>query len=311
MERNATLARRTESPDRSGGKSWVDWSAGTPSDAGVGTAATRASGVFARLLKDAGVSRAPLRDLSLFRGWVMARVDQWSFAPHMEAPRTVWEEECGPGDDLSAWLGWPALDVARRTLASESPAQRSLGLACLKALLPVPAVSLELDGFELLEPLAARVPTLVIGVFPKAMEWVRAGYPVTVVDPASASAGAWPGSQAEETAELVVASGHLLLDGWLAELVRRTPRARARVLLGPAVPPSAALFGMGLHALGFATVGEPGALSEHFRRGGRTLRSAPPEAVRKHFWSCRPGFLEECLAAAEPTKDPGRRGWQL
>jgi len=257
----------------------------------------RGADLFAQLVKDAASSRVPLRDLSIFHRWVMVKTDRWSFAPHYCAGNLHQEESDVP-EDFSSWLGWAAVDVARRMLASGNPTHRSIGLACLKAALPIPAQAEERDSLDILAPLATRMRTLVIGLFPQARVWKKQGWRVTILEPGPDGNVEWPSHPDVRSAELVVASGSILLGGWLRDMVRHTPLAKARFLVGPTVPPSRKLFHMGVHGLGFSEVRDSGALTEHFRRGGVFLRGAPAEAIRKYHWFCRPGFLEELARSA-------------
>jgi hypothetical protein len=52
---------------------------------------------------------------------------------------------------------------------------------------------------------------------------------------------------------------------------------------------------MGIHGLGFSVAGDPGGLSEYFRRGSPGLKNAPQGAVKRfHMW-CRPDFVQETI----------------
>lgn len=257
----------------------------------------RGAELFARMVKDAAGCRLPLRDLSIFHRWVMVRTDRWCFAPHYCSGNLRLEESDVP-EDFSPWLGWSAVDVAQRLLASRSPTHRSLGLACLKSALPIPQEAEERDAFEVLAPLACQMRTLVIGPFAQARIWKTRGWRVTILEPGPDGNVDWPVCADVRSAELVVASGSILLGGWLRDLVRHTPLAKARFLVGPTVPPSAALFRMGVHGLGFSEIADPGALTEYFRRGGVYLRGAPAHAIRKFHWSCRPGFVKDLVRSA-------------
>ena len=254
----------------------------------------RGAQLFGRLVKDACGHPVPLRDFSLFHRWVMVHGDKWCFAPHFCSGNLRAEESEIP-EEFSSWLGWSTSEVARRTLASSNPTCRSLGLACLKAALERPEEASERDSFEILEPLAERMRTLVIGCFPQAMIWQERGWRTTVLEPGPSGDVVWPNCAAVGSAELVVASGSILLGGWLRDLVRHTPRAKARILVGPTVPPSPSLFRMGVHGLGFTEVADPGALAEYFRHGAMDLRGAPQGALRKFHWSCRESFVADLL----------------
>jgi uncharacterized protein (DUF4213/DUF364 family) len=254
----------------------------------------RGADLFVHLVKDAENHQVPLRDLSIFHRWVMVRTDRWSFAPHFCAGNLRMEESHVP-EDLSPWLGWPSVDVARRMFASNSPTHRSLGLACLKATLPIPQEAEERDSFDCLAPLACQMRTLVIGPSPSARIWKSRGWRVTILEPGSDGNVEWPSHPDVRSAELVVASGSILLGGWLRDMVRHTPLAKARFLVGPTVPPSREFFRMGIHGLGFSEASDAGGLTEYFRRGGVYLRGAPVGAIRKYHWFCRPGFVKDLV----------------
>lgn len=251
--------------------------------------------MFTSLLKEASENRAPLRDFAIFNNWVMVKTDKWSFSPNFRDGNLFREESDDDIDDPSSWLGWPAIEVARRLLASTDPAHRSMGLACLKAVLPIPDRTETCDTFDLIEPLAANCRTLAVGSFPNARCWRDRGWPVAMAEPTATGELDWASIPAARSAELVVVNGSVLLGGGLREMVGATPRAKARILVGPSVPPSQALFRMGIHGLGFSVAGDPGALSEFFRRGSLGLKNAPAGAVKKcHMW-CRPNFVQEVI----------------
>lgn len=272
------------------------WSGPVLDDRDLAKTTTLRSGawLFPSLIKSASENRAPLRDFAIFHNWVMAKTDFWNFAPHFREGNLCREEADG-FEDLSSWLGWPAIEVARRLLGSGDATHRSLGLACLKSLLPVPDGAEETDSMERIEPLAANCRTLVVGTFPNVRCWRDRGWPMALAEPSADGEVDWESIPSARTAELVVASGLVILGGGLRDMVRSTPRAKARVLIGPSVPPSPALFRMGIHGLGFSMAEDPGSLSEFFRRGSLGLKGAPRGAVKKfHLW-CRPGFVEGIL----------------
>jgi uncharacterized protein len=250
--------------------------------------------LFPSLIKSVSENRAPLRDFAIFNNWVMAKTETWNFAPNFREGN-LFREEVDEFEDLSSWLGWPAIEVARRLLGSANATHRSLGLACLKSLLPVPEGAEEIDSLERIEPLAANCRTLVVGTFPNVRCWRDRGWPIALAEPSPTGEVDWDAIPSARSAELVVASGLVLLGGGLRDMVRSTPRAKARVLIGPSVPPSPALFRMGIHGLGFSMAGDAGSLSAFFRRGSLGLKGAPHGAVKKfHLW-CKPGFVEGIL----------------
>lgn len=248
----------------------------------------RDAGLFDQLLRDIETSREPLRDFSIFHKWVMVRTGSWCFAPHFCGANLRDEESFDTG--TSCWLGWPAAQAAKRLLNSGNPTHRSLGLACLKAALPTPVEAAELDCFTFLESFAARMRVLVIGQVPQAWRWKERGWNISLLEPGPTGEVIWPEGPSANSAELVISSGSVLLGGWLRDIVRHTPRAKARILVGPTVPPSPAFFRMGFHCLGFSTISDPSALSDFFRHGGADLRCVPPGSLRKLFW-IKPGSI--------------------
>nr|WP_320133476.1 DUF364 domain-containing protein [uncultured Holophaga sp.] len=150
---------------------------------------------------------------------------------------------------LATWIGCPAKEAASFFLEGDSCLEVAVGMAILDSLLPVPGWALPGEPFQLCAHLAERMRTVSIGDFPEARRWARSGwnvkFPELFPHPDSLD---WAYCQkALAHAELVFITGLTLINGSFAEVIRRTPRARFRVLLGPCVPCSPALLDAGIH----------------------------------------------------------------
>jgi len=76
-------------------------------------------------------------------------------------------------------------------------------------------------------------------------------------------------------------SGLTLVNETLPAVIRRTPSARIRVLLGPTVPPSPVLFECGIDLLGVTLVDDWKAMARYAELGGGSIARAPPGALER------------------------------
>lgn len=222
-----------------------------------------------------------VEDIQVYANWVITRARRAALGtllygmPGLEDPRhcRTW---------MGDRLGRPAARVAAECLESRSALDLAVGMSLLGATLPLPPDLFEGNAIDVCEPLARSLRTVFIGHFDEAALWRERGWPVEIVElfprpgdiPWEASHGVLA------RAELVLATGLTLVNGTFEEVVRRSPGAR-RVLLGPTVPPSPALFGHGIHMAGATLVGDLEAGARFCRLGGGGVLHAPEGAFLK------------------------------
>jgi len=245
-----------------------------------------------RLLEQSPL-QARIEDVWVFRHWVLIRSLRFSLASIPAANGSTLR----PGNtNLGSLVGRRVRDVARDLWRSDEPVHRAAGAACLNAVIPLPAPLAEGNAMGHFAHRARRMQTCFIGHFKRAVEWRNAGYPVTVVElePRPGDVHWNDAGPALEHAELVFMTGLTLLNGTFDEVLRRTPNARIRVLMGPSVPCSSSLVDHGVHIIGATLVQDPAGLLEHLRRGGTTSREMAREhLVRQVNWTSQPTLLED------------------
>jgi hypothetical protein len=178
-------------------------------------------------------------------------------------------------------------------MACNEPVHRSAAIACLNSALPTPSGLVEGNALDLFAAKAQHTKTAVIGHFVEAALWRDAGYPVSVIELVPRPGDIhWNDAHAVlEAAELVLVTGLTLQNGTFTEVIRRTPNAQLRVLMGPSVPLSPSLLTY-VDVLGGALITDPPLLLTYFRRGGTTIRRTPPGAIRRVNWASNSNLLE-------------------
>jgi len=198
---------------------------------------------------------------------------------------------------MGDWIGRPARAAALELLASREILKRSVGMACLKSLLPDPAAVIAGSAIDLVEPAAARAPTCFIGYFKTAAQWREQGYPVTIVElfPRPGDVHWDDAGEVLRKAELVLMTGLTVVNDTLEAVIRRTPSAKLRIIMGPTVPASPALFDYGIDVLGITQIDDVELMSGYALLGGGSISNAPAGALRSLNMVGNPGGVRERL----------------
>ncbi|MBN2526542.1 MAG: hypothetical protein JXR76_09115 [Deltaproteobacteria bacterium] len=233
------------------------------------------------LLKDLANPDSTVASLHVFRHWVVACVDRVAV---VSIPEPATDLLCPGNTDISHWLGRPVRDVVAEGFASREVVHRAAAMACLNAGIREPQKVRYGDAMAHFAECVITEPSCFIGHFETAAMWRQSGYPVTIVELAP-RAGDIHWNDADEplkNASLVFLTGLTLLNGTFHDVVKRTPNARARIIVGPTVPVSARLFEFGIHAAGGTEVCDANGLMSYLQHGGTSMKKAPAGAVR-HF----------------------------
>ncbi|MDD1724532.1 MAG: hypothetical protein LUQ07_05335, partial [Methanospirillum sp.] len=190
-----------------------------------------------------------------------------------------------PGMDswMGDWLGKPARESALKLLADKDTLRRAVGMACLKSLLPVPENVFSGNAISMIEAAAANVPTCFIGYFREAAEWREMGRPVQIVE-LFPRPGDIHWNDADEVlgrARIVLMSGLTVVNETLSAVIRRTPSARIRIMMGPTVPPSPVLFTCGIDMLGVTLVSDMELMARYAELGGGSIAYSPSGALER------------------------------
>jgi hypothetical protein len=156
-------------------------------------------------------------------------------------------------------------------------------MACLKSILPAPAHYAEGNAIDRNHEFAREHKTCFIGHFAEAENWRLQGFPVDIIElfPRPGDIHWDDSHEVLSNAELVLITGLTLVNDTFEEVVRRTPRARYRVIMGPTVPVSPVLFDFGLHQVGGTVIDDYAAILRYCCRGGGSIAHAPVGALRK------------------------------
>ncbi|HTP25175.1 MAG TPA: DUF364 domain-containing protein [Anaeromyxobacteraceae bacterium] len=234
-----------------------------------------------------------VEDVWVFHHWVAVRALRWSLARIPAANGSTLR----PGNtNLASLVGRRVGEVARELWRSDEPVHRAAGAACLNAAIPLATPLADGNAMGCFARRARRMKSCFIGHFEHAAAWRDAGFPVTIVElePRPGDIHWREAGPALEQAELVFITGLTLLNDTFDDVVYRTPNALIRVLMGPSVPCTPALFDHGIHVIGAMLVEDPSGLIEYLRRGGTSSREMTPKhLIRQVNWASHPTFLQD------------------
>ncbi len=222
-----------------------------------------------------------IEDIHLFQHWVVVKAGRYEMSTRFSAASGLCEN---PRD---TWLGdlpgRNAAEIATEYLASNDVLRIAVGMACLKCVIPqVPAFSGSSAMDQFSEETKIR-PSCFIGHFHEAQIWRDEGRPVSIIELMPRDGDIhWDDSHAVlAKAELVFMTGLTLVNRTFGEVVRRTPNAAVRVIMGPTVPLTPRLFQLGLHWLGASRIADARMALRYFGMGGGSIKYAPQGALEK------------------------------
>jgi len=240
---------------------------------------------YQNLIKTIAASADPgylIEDIKIYTNWVLVKTGKWSLSTVFRGMPGL-DEKPGMNSWMGDWIGKQALESAVELLSSTETLRRAVGMACLKSLLPVPGDVIAGNAIGMVEAAAARVPTCFIGYFKEGAEWREMGRPVNIVE-LFPRPGDIHWNDAEEVlskAQIVLMSGLTVVNETLAAVIRRTPAAKVRVMMGPTVPPSPVLFDCGLDLLGVTLVSDMALMARYAELGGGSIAYSPPGALER------------------------------
>jgi hypothetical protein len=249
-----------------------------------------------------------IEDIRIYTNWVLVRTGVWALSTIFRGMPGL-EDRPGMDTWMGDWLGRPGLESALELLSCRETLRRAVGMACLKSLLPVPSYVLPGNAIEMFEAASAQVPTCFIGYFKTAAEWRQRGWPVTIVElyPRPGDIHWDDADEALGQARIVLMSGLTVVNETLSAVIRRTPSACIRVMMGPTVPPSPVLFDCGIDLLGVTLVRDVELMARYAELGGGSIAYSPPGALERiNLVRDREGFHQK-LASLEVGKRQKKR----
>ena len=223
-----------------------------------------------------------IEDIRIYTNWVLVKTGRWSLSTIFRG-MPGFDDRPGMDSWMGDWLGKPGLESALTLLSSRETLRRAVGMACLKSLLPVPSGVICGDAIAMVEAASAEVPTCFIGYFKTAADWREMGRPVSIVE-LFPRPGDIHWNDADEIlgqARIVLMSGLTVVNETLQAVIRRTPSALIRVMMGPTVPPSPVLFDYGIDMLGVTLVNDIGLMTRYAELGGGSIAFSPPGALER------------------------------
>jgi len=221
-----------------------------------------------------------IEDIRIYTNWVLVKTGKWSLSTIFRG-MPGFDDHPGMSSWMGDWVGKPAKASALELLSSRVILQRAVGMAVLKSLLPVPERAIPGNATLMVEAAAAVAPTCFIGYFKEAAQWREMGRPVNIVElfPRPGDIHWDDAEQVLAEAQIVLMSGLTVVNETLEAVIRRTPSARIRIMMGPTVPPSPVLFESGLDLLGVTLVREMPLMARYAELGGGSIAYAPAGAL--------------------------------
>ncbi|HEX2957147.1 MAG TPA: DUF364 domain-containing protein [Chitinispirillaceae bacterium] len=223
-----------------------------------------------------------IEEVHLFEHWIVIKA----------AGRYEMSTRFSPLDGYSeqssdSWLGnlpgQNAAQIAKEYLASDNVLHVAAGMASLKCVLPHIDQVFENSAMDHFAELTKTHTSCVIGHFKDAAQWRSEGRPVSIIELKPRDQDIhWNNShEALSKAEIIFMTGLTLVNGTFGEVIKRTPSARYRIIMGPTVPLTPSLFSLGLHWLGTSRIIDSEKALRYFGMGGGSVMYAPEGALHK------------------------------
>jgi hypothetical protein len=234
-----------------------------------------------------------LEDLSIFLNWIVTKSRRYALASYF--PGMPGLELFQSGDTyLKDLIGRPVKQVIRELFDAGENLRVSTGMSCLNSALPVPEDVFDGNAINPFFDRARRLRTCFIGHFPTADQWKEQDYPVDIIElfPQPGDIHWDQSHEALAKADLVFITGLTLVNGTFPEVIRRTPNARYRVLMGPTVPLSPVLFDYGVHLIGSVLILDVDRVIDCCRWGAGSEIFDPEGGMRRVNLTCIPEFRQ-------------------
>lgn len=223
-----------------------------------------------------------LSDIQIYLNWVITRSRRWAISTLFRGMPGL-NDGCGMDTYLGDYMGKPIGDCIRDLFASNETLRLTTGISCLKSALPIPDGWFEGNAIDFFEKLSRTRRTCFIGHFREGANWRELGYPVDIIElfPQPGDIHWDDSHEVLSRTEIVLITGLTLINDTFDEVIRRTPQASIRVLLGPTVPFSPVFFAHGIHFVGSTLVEDIDKLAAYCRQGGGTIAKAPQGTLRR------------------------------
>ncbi len=223
-----------------------------------------------------------INDIYIFLNWVIVKTDKYAMSTMLQGMPGL-DDPSGMNTFVGEIIGNNAFQIAKEYLMSNETLKRAVGMATLKGILPDVRNYQYGNAIDFYKNIAATCPTSFIGHFNEGEAWRSDGYPVSIVElfPRPGDIH-WNDSHSVlEKAELVLMTGLTLVNNTFDEVIKRTPNAKYRVIMGPTVPLSPILFNYGINMIGATLIRNHERAIKYCQHGGGSIAYAPEGALEK------------------------------
>jgi uncharacterized protein len=225
---------------------------------------------------------AVITDIHLSLNWVIVKARDYAMStlflnmPGLDAP-------CGMNTFMGGIIGKKAINIAEEFLMSRESLKVAVGMATLKSILPGIHVYEAGNAIDIYREDVKTCPTCFIGHFEQAEKWRLEGDPVNIIElfPRPGDIHWNDSHDVLARAEIVFMTGLTLVNNTFDEVIRRTPMAKKRIIMGPTVPMSLVLFDFGVDHIGVTIIKDPASTITYCNRGGGSIAHAPDGALQK------------------------------
>ncbi len=224
---------------------------------------------------------AVIEEIYLFHHWVVIKSGRYEMSTRFSPGLDTTE------DTQNTWLGdligQNTAKIAKEYLASTDVLSIAVGMACYKCIIPEITDYFENSAMDHFSEQIKTMPSCFIGHFHDAAKLREDGYPVNIIELKPREGDIhWDDShEILYKATLVFMTGLTLVNNTFGEVIKRTPYAKHRIIMGPTVPLTPALFRLGLDWLGTSRIVGVKKTLQYFGMGGGSVMYAPHGALQK------------------------------
>jgi hypothetical protein len=237
--------------------------------------------VYQKLISSITDHTSVIEEIHLFEHWIVVKAGRYEMSTRF-SPLPGYSENT-PDTWLGNLLGLNTAEIAKDFLASDNVLHVAAGMACLKCVIPEITCIYMNSATNHFTELTKSLPSCFIGHFKNAADWRSEGRPVSIIELKPQDGDIhWDDShEALSKAEIVFMTGLVLVNGTFGEVIKRTPAAKYRIIMGPTVPLTPVLFDLGIHWLGTSKLIDTPKALRYFGMGGGSVMYAPEGALQK------------------------------
>lgn len=223
-----------------------------------------------------------IEDVYLYINWVIVKAGRYAMSTMLSGMPGM-TDPSGMNTCFESVIGTHAKKIAGEFLTSNETLKTAIGMAALKCVLPPVQEYTKENSIDMFRTMAMKYRTSFIGHFSEAAQLRNDGHDVNIIElfPREGDIH-WDDSHyVLGKTEIVFMTGLTLVNNTFDEVIKRTPNARYRIIMGPTVPLSRVLFNYGIHAAGSTLIGDSDSVIRYCQHGGGSIAFAPAGALDK------------------------------